>query len=161
MKTRKLLAIFLLTVAALSASAEGYIGVGGVLSLPQGGSSMRRSGGAAVRGGVYLSDNWAVEGEIAWQEKLAGLGMQALGHWSAWEWYDQMFGFSAFDPFVTLGARGWLGDEAGQVGPKAGLGAFYHFDDHWSLRLDADATLGLDTKVEMVYTLGVGLQYAF
>ena len=48
-----------------------------------------------------------------------------------------------------------------KLGPKAGLGAFYHLTDEWSLRADADATLGLETNCEMLYSLSVGVQYAF
>ena len=33
--------------------------------------------------------------------------------------------------------------------------------DNWSLRADADATLGLDSDVAMLYSLSLGVQYAF
>ena len=143
-------------------SAGAYIGVSGAMTLPQGGSDrMRRLGGAAVRAGWYLGEFWSVEGEAAWLENSAGFATQGLWHWQAADAYGRMFGYSQFDPFFTFGARGWLGDGLGQVGPKAGVGAFWHLTDNWSLRADADATLGLDGVVEVLYTLSVGVQYSF
>ena len=109
----------------------------------------------------YLTEDWAVEGEAAWLEDSAGLAVDALGHFQGWDLYGDLFGYSRFDPFVTLGAKGWIGRDCGQVGPKAGLGAFYHLTDSWSLRADADATLGLETNCEMLYSLSVGVQYSF
>ena len=151
--------VFCLTAFVLS--AETYVGMSGSVLLPQGGSKMHRLGGAAVRIGSYLNENWAVEGEAAWLENAAGLSVQALGHFQGWDLYGNLFGYSRFDPFVTLGAKGWIGHGCGQVGPKAGLGAFYHLTDNWSLRADADATLGLETNCEMLYTLSAGVQYSF
>ena len=148
-------------VLSLSASAESYVGVNGLLSLPQGGSEMRRRGGANVTAGAYLSDFWAVEGSAGVEEDCAALGVGLLGHWSGWSLYDRFFGYSSFDPFVTVGAKGWIGSDDGQVGPCAGLGAFYHFDDRWSLRASADVTLGLDADVVPLYTFACGIQYAF
>lgn len=151
--------VFCLASSVLS--AETYVGLSGSVTLPQGGSRMHRVGGAAIRGGTYLTEDWAVEGEVAWLENFAGLGVQALGHFQGWGLYGDLFGYSRFDPFMTLGAKGWVGDGCGQVGPKAGLGAFYHLTDSWSLRADADATLGLETNCEMLYSISAGFQYAF
>ena len=92
---------------------------------------------------------------------LALLGVGLIGHCSGWSLYDRYFGYSAFDPFVTIGAKGWIGTDAGQVGPSVGLGAYYHLDDHWSLRADADVTLGLDPDAEVLHTISCGVQYAF
>ena len=141
--------------------ARGYLGVSAALTLPQGGSRLRRLGGGALRGGWYFTEEWAVEGEAAWLEDAAGLAVGALGHVQGWDLYDYYFGYSRFDPFVTFGARGWIGRSGGQVGPKAGLGAFYHLTDAWSLRFDADATLGLETNCEMVYSIAAGVQCSF
>lgn len=130
-----------------------YVGLSGQLALPEGcAPHLRRLGGAALRGGYYLTEYWAIEGEAAWLEDSAGLAADALWHW---------WGFEQFDPFFTIGARGWIGRNIGQVGPKAGIGAFYHLTDAFSLRCDADVTLGLDTRVEADYTLQVGVQYSF
>ncbi len=150
-------------VAAEESSPDStYLGVSGALTMPQGGSRLHRLGGAAVRGGVYLSDFWAVEGDVSWQENAAGFGVGALAHVQAWEAYGDLFGYSAFDPFVAFGARGWLvSDGDGQVGPQAGVGAFYHLNDAWSLRAEANLTLGLETRVEAIYTISVGVQYGF
>jgi len=164
-----LLAVLLasLTFAGFADSEEEvgfdrwFVGLSGSLTLPQGGSRLRHVGGAALRCGYYLTENWAVEGETAWLEDVAGLSVDALGHFQGWDFYGDLFGYSRFDPFVTVGAKGWIGDGCGQVGPKAGLGAFYHLTDSWALRADADATLGLETNCEMLYSLSVGVQYSF
>jgi len=137
-----------------------YAGVSAQMMLPQGGSALGRVGGAALHGGSYLTENWAIEGEAAWLENMAGLSAAALWHWQGSEFYGNLFGYSRFDPFVTVGAKGWLGCR-GQIGPKTGIGAFYHLTDEWSLRFDADATLGLETRCEMMYSLSLGVQYGF
>ena len=158
---KKFLFVFVLCLMSFVLSAETYVGAAGSLMLPQGGSRLHRLGGAALRGGCYLDENWALEGEAAWLEDFAGLGVQALGHFQGWSLYGDLFGYSRFDPFVTLGAKGWIGDGCGQVGPKAGVGAFYHLTENWSLRADADATLGLETSCELLYSFSAGIQYAF
>lgn len=129
-----------------------YAGAGAMLVLPEGGSQMRRLGGAAARAGCYLNEFWAVEAEAAALENFAGLSAAVLWHW---------WGYERFDPFFTFGAKGWLGHGDGQLGPKAGIGSFYHLTDSWSLRFDADATLGLDTETETVYSVSAGLQRSF
>ena len=149
-------------VAEADDFARAYVGVAGAMTLPQGGAPhMRRLGGAALRGGWYAAEFLAVEGGAAWMENAAGLAVQGLWHWQDADLYGRLFGYSAFDPFFTFGARGWIGDGLGQVGPKAGVGAFWHLTDEWSLRADADATLGLDSGVAMLYSLSLGVQYAF
>ena len=142
--------------------SRAYVGVSGAMVLPQGGAShMRRLGGASLRGGWYATESLSVEGEAAWLENAAGLAVQGLWHWQGADFYGDLFGYSQFDPFFTFGARGWVGDGLGQVGPKAGVGAFWHLTDSWSLRADADATLGIDSDVAMLYTLSVGVQLSF
>jgi len=141
-------------------AGDWYAEVLGALTLPEGGSQMHHVGGAAVRCGRYLDDNWALEAEVAWQEDFVGLSVDALWHWQGCDLYGDLFGYSRFDPFFTFGARGWIG-RRGQVGPKSGLGAFYHLTDNVALRFDADATLGLETRCEVDYTLEAGVQYAF
>ncbi len=139
-----------------------YAGVSGVMTLPQGGSRLRRLGGVAVRGGMYLSDFWAIEGDVSWQENVAGFGVSTLVHAQSWAVYGDLFGYSAFDPFMTVGACGWLDShDVGQVGPQVGVGAFYHLDDNWSIRMETTATLGLESDVEVVYAVSVGVQYGF
>ena len=127
--------------------------------LPQGGSRMRRLGGGAARAGRYLTDSLALECEAAWLEDSAALAARAVWHLHGWEEFDMLFGYERFDPFLSAGARGWMHD--GQVGPSAGLGAFYYLTDDWALRFDAEATLGLDTRVETVYSISAGIQYFF
>ena len=138
-----------------------YVGVAGAGVLPQGGSRLDSRAGIAMRFGYYLAEMWAVEGEAAWLENAAGLAVNGVWHWQDSDFYGRLFGYSPFDPFFTVGARGWVGDGLGQVGPKAGVGAFWHLTDNWSLRADADATLGLDSRVAMLYSLFLGIQYAF
>lgn len=171
MKSEKLKWLFAFVLCLLSSvltAAEEergfdrwYVGLAGQMMLPQGGSRLHHVGGAAVRGGYYLTEDWAVEGEAAWLENSAGLALDALGHFQGWDLYGDLFGYSRFDPFVTFGAKGWLGRSCGQVGPKVGLGAFCHLTDSWSLRADADATLGLEASCEMVYSFSVGVQFGF
>lgn len=126
-----------------------YVGASATLVLPQGGHQMRRLGGATARAGYYFTESLAVEADAAWLEDCAGLGVQGLWH---------IYGYERFDPFLTFGARGWID---GDVGPTAGIGAFYHLTDSWSIRADAQATLGQDGECEMVYSLGAGVQYSF
>ena len=126
-----------------------YAGSSATLVIPQGGSDMRRLGGATARVGYYVTEALAGEADAAWLEDCAGLGVQGLWH---------IWGYERFDPFLTFGARGWID---GDLGPVAGLGAFYHLTDNWSLRADAQATLGIDSDCDMVYSLGAGVQYTF
>ena len=150
---------------ALAASAEEpaesvwYAGGAAQLVLPQGGSRMRRLGGGAARAGRYLADSLALECEAAWLEDSAALAARAVWHLHGWEEFDMLFGYERFDPFLSAGAKGWIHD--GQVGPSAGLGAFYYLTDDWALRFDAEATLGLDTRVETVYSISAGIQWFF
>ncbi|MBO7683171.1 MAG: hypothetical protein J6T51_00420 [Kiritimatiellae bacterium] len=171
MKPRLLLAS-LLSLATLASPASGepdeasgdscgYVGAAAAMALPQGGSSMRRLGGAAFRAGWYFGEFWALEGEAAWLEDAAGLGVVSLWHLQGWSPYGDLFGYSRFDPFLTTGVRGWIGGAAGQVGPSVGAGAFWHLTDEWSLRFDAAFTLGLDTETEVVSSLSVGVQRSF
>ena len=139
-----------------------YAGVSGAMVLPQGGAAhMRRLGGASLRGGWYATEFFAVEGEAAWLENAAGLAVNGVWHWQDSDFYGRLFGYSPFDPFFTVGARGWVGGGLGQVGPKAGIGAFWHLTDSCSLRADADATLGLDSEVAVLYSLSIGVQFSF
>ena len=144
-----------------SDSTGGYVGAAATIVLPQGGAAMRRLGGGALRAGWYFGEFWALEGDAAWLENMAGLGVDALWHIQDWSLYGDLFGYSRFDPFLTGGVRGWVGGGSGQVGPAAGIGAFWHLTDNWSLRLDAVATLGLDSEVEVVHSLSVGVQRSF
>ena len=150
---------------AVAASAEEpaesgwYAGGAAQLVLPQGGSRMRRLGGGAARAGRYITDSLALECEAAWLEDSAALAARAVWHLHGWEEFDMLFGYERLDPFLSAGARGWMHD--GQVGPSAGLGAFYYLTDDWALRFDAEATLGLDTRVETVYSISAGIQWFF
>lgn len=127
-----------------------YVEAGAAMVLPQGGAEMPRRTGAALRGGWYFAEFWAVEGEVSWLEDRVGFSAEALWHW---------WGYERFDPFFTMGAKGWM--DNGQVGPAAGFGAYYHLTENWSLRFDADAAVGVDSGAEMIYSLGAGIHFAF
>ena len=92
-------------------------------------------------------------------EDRAGLAARGVVHWKGWDEWDMLFGFSRWDPFFMIGACGWLPD--GQVGPAAGIGFLYYLDDNWALRASAEATLGLDSRTEMIYSLSLGVQYSW
>ena len=164
-------AVAILATAAAAAAPDfeeessdatgGYVGAAATIVLPQGGSSMRRLGGGTLRAGWYFGEFWAIEGDAAWLENMAGLGVDALWHIQGWRPYGDLFGYSRFDPFLTAGARGWVGDGSGQVGPAVGIGTFWHLTDDWSLRFDAVATLGLDSRVEVVHAISIGVQRSF
>ncbi len=163
MKVRALV-VSLLTVASLASFGEEsfcdwYAGGAAQIVLPQGGSRMRRLGGGAARAGRYLSESLAVECEAAWLENSCGISARAVWHLHGWREFDMLFGYERFDPFLSAGARGWVHD--GQLGPSAGIGAFYYLTDDCALRFDADATMGLDTDVELAYTLSAGVQWFF
>ena len=129
-----------------------YAGAGATMVLPGGGSDLRRLSGASARFGYYFAEFWAVETEIASLEDYAGLSTDVLWHW---------WGYERFDPFFTFGVKGWIGRGDDQFGPKLGTGCFYHLTDSWSLRFDADVTMGLETETETVYTVSAGCQYSF
>ena len=148
--------------AEVEDSSGLYAGVNAAIALPQGGlPRMRRLGGASLRAGSYFSEFFAAECEAAWMENAAVLAVQGLWHWQGGDLYGKLFGYSAFDPFFTFGARGWTGHGVGQVGPKGGVGAFWHLTEEISLRADADATFCLDSAAGVAYTLSVGIQYSF
>lgn len=145
-------------------AAACYLGLFGRLDLPEGGGEMRRGGGGGGRIGCYVDEAefYAVEGEAAWCGKAASFAVNGVLHWQAWQFYGDLFGFSQFDPFFSLGARCWAGGSGSDnVGPSAGIGTFWHIDGNWSLRLDAGATLCLDGENDMRYTIAAGVQYGF
>ena len=149
------------TVAAQELESQwlstAYVGAAGTLAFRQGGE---RVGGGDVRLGVELSDAFSPELDAGWHENSAFLALQDLVHLSAFEMYDRFFGYSRFDPFFTFGGGGWIGGFE-QFGPMAGIGAFWHLDDNWSIRAEASTILGLDGECEMIYLMSVGLQYSF
>lgn len=149
------------SLLAFSLRAETYFDCLASGLLPQGGSSISGGAGVTLRAGTYLTELSALEISLGAQTKSIALGADLLVHAAAWSLYDRFFGYSAFDPFVTLGAKGWIAEKRGTLGPSVGLGAFYHLSDNWSFRCEAEATLGLDRRVEMDYSVSVGLHYAF
>lgn len=163
MKKAIFAAMSALTLGAFAESdlLDHSIGVSGFGVLPQGGSQVERGAGVSIRGGWGIIDTMAIEVEAGVHERAYDLGADLLCHWFGWALYDRFFGYSAFDPFVTIGAKGFWRDSRGQVGPSAGFGAFYHLDDQWSVRGDVTATLGVDSRVEVIHTLSLGLQYDF
>lgn len=159
---KRIAAIVLLTCIAAAGFARGdaadfaegdyfeldrwFAGGSAVLALPEGGGRMNRSGGAALRAGYYMNEFWAVELEGVWAENRRAAAAEILWHW---------WGYERLDPFFTFGFRDWISTD---FGPCGGGGAFWHLDDHWSLRFDAGATLGVRDGCEMIYQICFGIQ---
>ena len=120
-------------------------GAGATLLLPQGGSRLRRAGGAEARVGWCLSEFWTAEVSAAWCEDMCAVSGGFL-----WLWW----GYERLDPFFTFGLRDWIDRDCG---PYGGAGAFWHIDDHWSLRFDASAMYALEHP-GMAYSLSLGVQ---
>lgn len=161
LKPCRILCSLWLTAAALAANAQSaaaededyemnYAAAAACGVLPQGGSRVHGGAGAAAMLGRYVEGFLAAEAVAAFAGGEAGIGVRGLWHW---------WGYEKFDPFFTFGARGWFD---GDAGPCAGFGVFWHFDDNWSLRFDADAMLGVCADDSaMAYTFSAGLQYSF
>lgn len=128
-----------------------YAGISGAMMLPEGGADARRLAGSELRFGWYPVEFWALEGSFSVLEDSLGAGVQVLRHW---------WGYERFDPFFTAGARGIAGGDD-RTGPAAGVGAFYHLTDRWSLRFDAESYLGLDGDRAVDHSLSLGLQFFF
>ena len=156
----------------------GYVGAAGGLLLPGNGNCLKRAALVAARGGWYLDEYLAFEGEALCAPHASsdvggtavwGGSVQALWHLSGWEAFDKLFGCERFAPFLTCGAqalcapRHVFADNSHRtgIGPSAGFGAFYHLTDNWSLRAEARAALAVDSPCGMTYSLLAGIQYSF
>ena len=126
-----------------------YVGAQGSVLVPQGGARTRRQGGGVARAGYYVDDFLSVEAAASFLEEGAGLSLRGLWHW---------WGYEKFDPFFTFGAAWWT---EGVAGPAAGWGCFWHFDDNWSLRFDAEAMLDVGPDSSIAFAISFGVQYAF
>lgn len=183
---KKLLAFLAVLAAGLGAKAEEetgfapwYLGASGGVFLPGCGNSLERAAFAAVRGGRYFTDNFALEleGGCAPNSVLSSGGnatvtafaARGLFHLAGFEEFDMLFGCERFDPFVSFGVASFFASRhafAGDshrtgIGPSAGAGAFYHLTDQWSLRFDATAAMTADTPCGMAFGLGLGVQRSF
>lgn len=150
--------------APLSAHSfeETYIGAGAIAVMPQGGSKLRHRAGASANVGAYLNGTISAELEAGALEGQSMLAARSLFHIQGiWEEFGLLFGYERFDPFLSLGARGFIGGAKGDVGPSAGLGAMYYLTDDWALRFDADASVGLDSTPKGVYSVSAGIRYSF
>ena len=123
-----------------------FAGGSATLVLPEGGSGFNHIGGATLRAGYYLNEFWAVEAEGTLAENRYAAAAEILWH---------LWGYERLDPFFTFGFRDWISTD---FGPCGGLGSFWHIDDHWSLRFDAGATLGVSDGCDMIYQLSFGIQ---
>ena len=152
--------LILIGIMGLMAAAHGYeeeedeyamelerwnAGAGAALLLPQGGSRLRRAGGAEAHVGYYMTEFWSAEVAAAWCENLAALSGGFLWHW---------WGYERLDPFFTFGLRDWIDKDCG---PYGGAGTFWHLDDHWSLRFDASGMFAIEHP-GMAYSLSLGIQ---
>jgi hypothetical protein len=183
---KKLVVLAVLALALPVAAEEeagdcppAYLGASGGIFLPGNGSSLKRAAMASARGGWYLSDNLALELEGGCAPNAASsrggnatvtaFAARGLFHLTGIEEFDLLFGCERFDPFVTFGAaalfasRHVFADDSHRtaIGPTAGVGAFYHLTDSWSLRFDATAAMAVDTPCGMCYGLSLGLQWSF
>lgn len=152
---------FLLLHLSAFSFEEAYVGAGAIAVMPQGGAKMRHRVGAAANAGAYVTDYLALEAEAGVLEGQTALAARGLWHLQGFEEFGLLFGYERFDPFLSLGARGFLGDGRGDAGPTFGLGAMYYLSDNWALRLDADATIGLDVSPKGIYCVSAGLRYSF
>lgn len=123
-----------------------YVGAGGALVLPDGGAKMNRVAGATLRAGYYLDEFWALEAEATLAGHRNAAASEILWHW---------WGYERLDPFFTFGFRDWISTD---FGPCGGGGTFWHIDDHWSLRFDAGATLGVSDGCDMLYHFSFAIQ---
>ncbi len=162
MRTKSLL-VLLAGVLLFGGTSHGEttLGAQGFLLLPPGGSSHAPRGGALVSAGVALSDAWSLEAQVGALEKGALLGLEGLFRWTGFDLYDRFFGFSPFDPFFSLGAKGTVSSDDGLVGPSCGAGAFYHLTENWSLRAEANAILDVNGSCDVPFLLSCGLTYSF
>ncbi len=126
---------------------------------------------AILRAGHDFADSpWSLEGfgmlgktnvkSNKGESSLFGLGADLLYH------FDR---YAKFDPFVTVG----LGVYGGGHGPvwqngddtnifgQVGVGAYYHFDENWSLRGDLRYHVAIEHSYMAFTTADVGLTYTF
>lgn len=153
-----------------------YAGAAGGMFLPGNGTSLKRAGLVAVRGGWYATEFCAIEAEVLAAPNASSRGghadiwggsVQGLFHFAGWEEFDLLFGCERFDPFLTCGVqalcatRHVFADDSHRtgIGPSVGLGAFYHLTDRCSLRFDARAAMAVDSPCGMDYALTAGLQF--
>ena len=161
--TGKKLVFAIISLAAFISPAveEVYVDGGAMSIFVQGGSKMRHRVGGVAKLGVYFSPDIAAEFGVGELEGQTSLAAKALWHLHGWEEFNLLFGYERFDPFLAIGARGFLGDGAGDVGPLCGLGALYYLSDSWALRFDADASVGLDNTPSGIYSVALSLRYSF
>jgi len=182
-KTYLVLAILAAGLFAIAEEETGvdpwYASASGGVFLPGNGNSLRRAASVAVRGGRYVTDNLALELEggcvpnasmsSGGNATVTTFAARGLFHLSGIDEFDKLFGCERFDPFVSLGAAAFFashhafadGSHRTGIGPSAGLGAFYHITDNWSLRFDASTAMTVDTPCGMAYGVGLGLQRSF
>lgn len=159
---------------------EWYVGAQGGVLLPSGhGTTLRRAAQATALVGYSVDETLAIEGAFAYtpnacwrrgNEMLTTAEVDLLCHLAYIDEVNNLFGYERFDPFVTLGVAASFGshhafgrDDARRTafGPAFGLGAFYHLTDNLALRCDARAHVGVESAANVLYSVGVGLQWSF
>lgn len=171
--------VLLLAVSACGASElPWYVGTSGAMLLPSGGGSLGGAVVASAEVGVYSSDFLAWEIDLGCapnastrqgHESLSQVAVRGLFHLSGVESFDRLFGCERFDPFVTFGGetcfggrRAFAGDSLRTAtGPTVGIGVFYHLSESLDLRVDGGAMLCCGSPCDMLYAVGIGLQWNF
>ncbi len=156
-----------------------YVGASGGVLLPGNGNSMKRAASVSLHAGRYLTETFAVEAAVAsaphvcagrsGSATLTSASAGILLNFTYFTFYDRLFGSERLDPFLTFGAQGAFASRhvfahdshRTGIGPYAGLGAFYHLTDSWSLRAEARAALCCDSPCGMLYSASLGLQHSF
>ncbi len=156
-----------------------YAGVSGGAMLPGNGNSLERAASVSLHTGRYLTETFAVETAVAsaphvcagraGAATLTSVSIGALLHFTYFTFYDRLFGSERLDPFLTFGVNGTFASRhvfahdahRTGIGPYAGMGAFYHLTDNWSIRAEARAALCCDSPCGMLYVASLGLQYSF
>lgn len=131
-----------------------FLGLSGSLLFPH-------SGGGDLTVGTYLTELTAIEANVGLSENRVHTSAEALVHWSALPIYDRFFGYSAVDPFLTLGADAYVGRGRDAVGPSLGAGAYYHLTESISLRASARTSVDVCDSARTLFAASAGIVYNF
>lgn len=152
----------LLTIVAFPVAAQNWrVGWQASSMMPSGGADVKGGVGGGITAGCDITENFGLEADVVCHGHTLQFGAEGIWRWQGSSLYSDFFGYSRFDPFSSLGISCVVGRGGDQAGPKAGVGAYYHLDNNWSLRFDADAVLALAGRCEMVFSVSAGVVYSF